>query len=344
MTLAERLQHDWWRSRPTPLTLALLPLSAIYGGLSALRRASFRLGWRKAVAAPVPVIVVGNLIVGGAGKTPTVIALIQMLRAAGWTPGVISRGYGRADDGVRPVSPRSTADTVGDEPLLIHLRTQAPVCVGRDRVAAAARLCAEHPEVDVIVSDDGLQHLRLARAFELWVFDDRGAGNQLLLPAGPLRQRLPRAVPDSAQVIYNAVRPSTALPGETTRRQLTGAVPLADWWQGRPADPAALKALAGREVWAAAGMADPERFFRMLEAEGLRLKRCPLPDHHAYRSLPWPAGALDVLVTEKDAVKLHPEQVGQARVWVVTLDLSLPPSLLPALARHLPTPARPSAS
>jgi tetraacyldisaccharide 4'-kinase len=145
-------------------------------------------------------------------------------------------------------------------------------------------------------------------------------------------------------VIYNAAWPSTALQGETTRRQLAGTVPLADWWQGRPADPAGLKALARREVWAAAGMADPERFFRMLEAEGLRLKRCPLPDHYAYHSLPWPADATDVLVTEKDAVKLHPERMGQARIWVVTLDLSLPPSLLPALAQHLLPPAPPSAS
>jgi len=344
MTLADRLQRDWWLRRPTALALALTPLAGLYALLSGLHRAAFRQGWRVAETAPVPVVVVGNLIVGGAGKTPTVIALVNALRAAGWMPGVISRGYGRAGEDVQPVSHESSAEAVGDEPLLIHLRTQAPVCVARDRVAAARQLCARHPEVNVIVSDDGLQHLRLARSFELWVFDDRGAGNGLLLPAGPLRQPLPRQVPANASVLYNAPAPSTGLPGETAFRRLGGAVPLSGWWQGQAADRSTLAALGGREVWAAAGMANPERFFRMLEAEGLHLKRCPLPDHHPFRTLPWPDDTIDVLVTEKDAVKLRPEHMGRARVWVVTLDFALPPTLLATLSRHLPAPARLPAS
>jgi len=254
MTLANRLQHDWWQRRPTALTIALTPLAALYALLSGMHRAAFRHGWRAATAAPVPVIVIGNLIVGGAGKTPTVIALVHALRTAGWTPGVISRGYGRAGDEVQPVSRDSTAEAAGDEPLLIHLRTQAPVCVGRARVAAARQLCAQHPEVDIIVSDDGLQHLHLARSFEVWVFDDRGAGNGWLLPAGPLRQPLPRQAPANAAVLYNAPSPSTALPGDTTERRLGGAVPLAEWWQGHPASLTTLRALGQREVWAVAGM------------------------------------------------------------------------------------------
>jgi len=335
MTLAERLQRSWWQRRPDGLARLLQPLSWLYGRLAERQRARQqpeRIG-------PV-VVVVGNLIVGGAGKTPTVIALVQALRSAGWTPGVISRGYGRRDDMVTAVSADSRAADVGDEPLLIHLRTRVPVVVGRDRVAAARQLCAAHPAVDLLLSDDGLQHHRLARNVEVLVFDERGIGNGLLLPAGPLRQPLPARLPPQSLVLYNAESATTPLPGWNSRRRLTGAVALEAWWRGDAAAPEALSALRGRTVWAAAGMAAPERFFTMLQAQALSLRRLPLPDHHAFDTLPWPADAQDVVVTEKDAVKLDPARCGGSRVWVVTLDLTLPPAFIAAL--HELLPVRPS--
>ncbi|MEK8050679.1 tetraacyldisaccharide 4'-kinase [Ideonella sp. DXS22W] len=323
MSLAVALMRQWTQPRPTPLARLLQPLSWLYGSLAALHRWH---GRRHAQHAPVPVLVVGNLITGGAGKTPTVLALLPRLRALGFTPGVVSRGYGRQGQGLCEVTRHSRAAEVGDEPLLIHLRGGAPVMVGADRVAAAQALCAAHPEIDLLVADDGLQHHRLAREAELWVFDERGAGNGLLLPAGPLRQRVPAQVPGHAAVLYTAPRPSTALPGACGQRQLGHLLPLQAWWNGPGAVPQAdgWQALQGRPVLAAAGLARPEPFFAMLEARGLHIRRLPLPDHHRFDPLPWAeAGAdlpRDVVVTEKDAVKLRPGHTGGARVWVAALD------------------------
>ena len=171
----------------------------------------------------------------------------------------------------------------------------------------------------MIVADDGLQHLALARDVEVLVFDERGAGNGWLLPAGPLREPLPRALAPRQLVLYNAAAPSTPLPGSLARRRLAGATPLDAWWRGAPPDAQALAALRGRAVWAAAGMAQPARYFDMLRAAGLDVTPLALPDHHDYATLPWPDG-VDVLVTEKDAVKLAPERCGASRVWVVALD------------------------
>ncbi len=346
--LGDWLARQWWQPRRTPAAIALWPLAALYRALAALHRSAYRIGWRTAQSAPVPVLVVGNLIVGGAGKTPTVIALVHALRAAGWTPGVISRGYGRQPaeaDTPTPVRADSTASAVGDEPLLIALRTGAPVWVGRRRVAVARALCAAEPTVDLIVCDDGLQHRALARRAQVIVFDERGVGNGLPLPAGPLREPLPARVPRASLVLYNAARPSTPLPGWTAGRRLAGAVSLAGWWRGEPASLAALQALRGREVPAAAGLAAPERFFTMLEAEGLRLSRLPLPDHHRFAEPPWPADSGDVLVTEKDAVKLRPEALGAAgsgpRLWVVALDFQLPPDFIAAVLSLLGPPPAP---
>jgi tetraacyldisaccharide 4'-kinase len=341
MGLAKRLQRDWWRPGLTPLTAALLPLSWLYRAAAAWDRRRQQAA-ATATGLPVPLLVVGNLIVGGAGKTPTVIALVQRLRDAGFTPGVISRGYGRADATLREVRRDCTPSEVGDEPLLVHLRSGAPVWVGRDRVAAARALCATHPGVDLLLSDDGLQHRRLPRRAELGVFDDRGAGNGRLLPAGPLREPLPAAWPPGTLALFNAARPSVALPGYLARRRLAGATLLDDWWQGAPPRLDLLHALAAKPVLAAAGMAHPQRFFDMLRAQGLQVSGLALPDHHDFAALPWPADAADVLVTEKDAVKLRPERCGATRVWVVTLDFDLPAELVGRLASLLRPTARPA--
>ncbi len=198
-----------------------------------------------------------------------------------------------------------------------------------------------HPEVNVLISDDGLQHSALARSVEIWVFDERGIGNGMLLPAGPLRQPLPEQVPAQALVLYNADRPSTPLPGPLARRKLGSATPLARW-RGDGADPAvSLASLRGRPLVAIAGIATPRRFFDMLRAEGLEFDALPLPDHAPLEPPPWPAGTGDVLCTEKDATKLDPARCGTTRVWVVPLDLQLPPQLLEALFQRLALPRTP---
>lgn len=328
------LTHHWLRRGP--VAWALWPLAALYGAAVALRNRRYRLDPDRSVRVGRPVVVIGNRIAGGAGKTPTVIAVLAHLRRHGWQPGVVSRGHGRTDLGVQEVAADMPADVVGDEPLLIHLRSGAPVVVGRDRVAAAAALLRARPEIDVIVADDGLQHRRLARDVEVVVFDARGAGNGWLLPAGPLREPIDTPTgAGTALVLYNADRPSTPLPGYATRRALTGAVALEAWWQGTPAAAATLDSLRGRPVLACAGIAQPQRFFEQLRHAGLDVQEQALPDHAAFDALPWPAATPDVIVTEKDAVKLPVDRVRRerpgTRVWVAPLDFSPEPAFFAAL-------------
>jgi tetraacyldisaccharide 4'-kinase len=331
---SQRLVQAW--SSRGPLACALWPVACLFGLLVALRHRLYRHGWLHAQTLPVPVVVVGNLIVGGAGKTPTVMALASALRSQGRRPGVISRGYGRTGDAVMEVQTDMPAALGGDETLLMRIRLGLPVVVGRDRVAAARELLRRHPEVDVIVSDDGLQHLRLPRTAQVLVFDERGAGNGWLLPAGPLREPLPARVPPRTLVLYNAAHASTALPGSVAERRLAGAVLLRDWWAGDTATPAALQALRERPLVAAAGMAHPARFFDMLRSAGLTIDPLPLPDHFDFGTLPWPADASDVIVTEKDAVKLRPQRAGTTRIWVAPLDFEIGARFLGELTALLP--------
>ena len=290
----------------------------------------------------MPVLVVGNIVVGGAGKTPTVIALVRAFQAAGRRPGVISRGHGRSEDEIRQVFNDSSAAAVGDEPLLIHLRTGVPVWVGRDRNSAALALCRHHPDVDVLLSDDGLQHRALARDGEVLVFDRRGIGNGLLLPVGPLREPLPTSAGTRQRVLYSDGLQSTRLAGPVALRSIERAWPLSAWHARQPAAAVRLQNLVGRHLLAVAGLAVPERFFAMLEDAGLVIERLPLPDHYPYGdscgALPWPVGTADVLTTEKDAVKLISLPLGQTRVWVVPLDLTLPPGFAAELLTLLPMP------
>jgi tetraacyldisaccharide 4'-kinase len=333
------LVASWQRQPPDALARTLQPLSWLYRALAAAHRALYRGGLRTSERAPRPLIVVGNLVAGGAGKTPTVLALIALLRRQGYTPGVVSRGYGRADRATRIVDASSEVEQVGDEPLLVHLRARVPVAVAMRRIDAARALCQQHPGIDVLVADDGLQHLALARNAQLIVFDERGAGNGLLLPAGPLREPLPRTVPERTLVLYNAPHPSTALPGFVVQRSLGGVVPLSRWWAGQQGEPQGWQALRGRRLVACAGTAVPQRFFAMLQAQGLTFDALALPDHARYDKLPWPAEATDVVLTEKDAVKIRPERVGSTRVWVAPLDFGLDNAVGHALRQWLPPPA-----
>ena len=332
--LVALLAHHWWQARPTVLAGAMRPLAAVYGWLAARRKAQ-----TLAQPSSVPVLVVGNIIVGGAGKTPVVLALVQALRTAGHRPGVISRGHGRRGSGAQVVTLHSSVSAVGDEPLLLRRRSGVPVFVARSRVAAAQALCAEHPEVDVLVADDGLQHHALARQAEVLVFDERGVGNGLLLPAGPLREALPTHLSPKSRVLYSSGQASTPLPGVLALRRIEAAWPLQAWWVGDAGLAQPLHSLRGRPLLAAAGLAAPEKFFAALEAEGLRITRLPLPDHHAYPAVPWPADTPDIITTEKDAVKIVTLPLGATRVWVVPLDLILPAGFVDELLALLFPPA-----
>ena len=320
------------------VSTALLPASWLFGAIAALRRNLFSRGVLGTHRLPVPVVVVGNLVAGGAGKTPTTMAVIDILRRAGYTPGIVSRGYGRSGTSICAVDDRSDAAHVGDEPLLLHRRTRAPTFVGRDRVAAAHALLHAAPQVDVVVSDDGLQHLRLERDVEVLVFDERGTGNGRLLPAGPLREALPPAAGGRQIVLYNATSPTTPRAGFLAARSLSGISALAAWWRGEPPAPETLESLRGRDLLAVAGLARPSRFFEMLRAAGLTIRELPLEDHHDFAQLPWPSSTADVIVTEKDAVKLAPQRPTNARIWVAALDFSPEAAFGARLLSMLPAP------
>jgi tetraacyldisaccharide 4'-kinase len=330
------LEARWWHGRHAWLGALLAPVAALYGLLVGARTLAYRCGLLRTHRPPVPVVVVGNLVVGGAGKTPTTIALVQALKSAGWTPGVVSRGYGSLRRDPRPVTVDDDPRACGDEPLLIRRRTGSPVWVGVDRAAAARALCAAHPEVDLLVADDGLQHLRLARDVEVVVFDERGLGNGWLLPAGPLRERPPPSPPAQAVVVYNAPAPTTAWPGAILGRKLSAPIPLHSWWRGELSPGHLPWPMNSEPIAAAAGIAEPERFFRMLEAKGVRILRLPLPDHATWDTVPWPAGEQMVLVTEKDAVKLPPAHPDSGRIHVVPLDFDFPVDALAQVLARLP--------
>jgi tetraacyldisaccharide 4'-kinase len=308
---------------------AMAPAACAFGAIAAIRRAMFALGWREQTAIGIPVVVVGNVTVGGTGKTPTVIALVEALRAAGFTPGVVSRGYGATGREPRPVTLASPADQVGDEPVLIARRTSAPVWVSPDRVACAQALRAAHIDVDVIVSDDGLQHYGLARNVELVVFDQRLAGNGFLLPAGPLREPLSRR--RDATLVNNPF--DRTLPSWPDTFALTLA-PGDAWHLGDPSLRRPLAQFAGARVLAAAGIGSPERFFATLRAAGLSPATRPLPDHYAFRDNPFINEPVDaILVTEKDAVKLGAWR--DARIWVVPVEATLPARLIALVVEKL---------
>ena len=226
---------------------------------------------------PVPVIVVGNLIAGGAGKTPTVLALVRMLKQRGRVPAIVSRGYGGSASAPMEIGSATAARVGGDEPVLLRRRAGVPVFVGRDRVAAIRALLRAYPRTDVVVADDGLQHHRLARDVQVLVFDERGVGNGWLLPAGPLRETLPTAAPPRSVVLYNADAATTPLAGWTAQRRLAGVSALDAWWLGSPPEANALQGLKSRLLTRRCRMARPDRFSRCCAPRDLVSRRCRCP-------------------------------------------------------------------
>ncbi|VVD80734.1 tetraacyldisaccharide 4'-kinase [Pandoraea terrigena] len=307
----------------------LWPLSWLFAAMAAWRRLSFRRGWKSSTRLPVPVIVVGNLTVGGTGKTPTVIALVGALRALGYTPGVLSRGYGATLPRPTEVSPTARPDAVGDEPLLIARRTGAPVWVWPSRVEGGRALLAAHPACDVIVCDDGLQHYALARDVEIAVFDHRLGGNGFLLPAGPLREPLSRR--RDANLINDPYGRTLPDWPDTWRLTLT----LGDaWCVSQPTLTRALPHFSGKRVLAAAGIGAPERFFAALRGAGLQIETLALPDHYDFATNPFDGVAADaILITEKDAVKCV--TWSDPRVWAVPAEAALDARLVSLVVEKL---------
>lgn len=298
--MRQTLQNAW--TRRGALAWLLWPVSLLYGLAWRLRQLGYRIGLRTVHRLPVPVVVIGNVVAGGAGKTPVVIALVEYLQSRGLRPGVVSRGYGRQTSDCRLVTRDASPRDVGDEPLLIHRRTAVPVAVAASRAQAGKALLATHPDLDLLICDDGLQHQALHRDIEICLFDDRGIGNGFLLPAGPLREPWPRTV----DLIVSSGRPPVGTFSYRMQRTLGEHGVRAD---GSQLALQSLVADAGQitpQLLAVAGTAQPHAFFQMLRGRGLHLGRTvALPDHADFETAAWLAhGDTLVLCTEKDAMKL----------------------------------------
>jgi tetraacyldisaccharide 4'-kinase len=316
------LAELWFRQPLSPRLWPLLPVACVFAALVALRRWAYRWRLLPSRAFDVPVVVVGNITVGGAGKTPLVSWLVAALAALGRRPGIVSRGY-FGDGQVREVTTAADVREAGDEPLLLARRTGLPVFVGRDRVEAVAALLAAYPDVDVVVCDDGLQHYRLRRDVEIAVLDARGFGNGWRLPAGPLREGVGRLRQVEALVLNGDGELPRGLAPASFRMALDGdrfvALNDVDTY-------CAASALQGRKLYAIAGIGDPPRFFAQLHRLGLTPVTRAFPDHH-----PYVAADLDfardgvLLMTEKDAVKCAGLFAGEA--WWLPVTARVEPDL-----------------
>jgi tetraacyldisaccharide 4'-kinase len=308
------LAAQW--GRRGPLARLLWPASLAFGVLVRLRRLLYRLRVLTSRDAGVPVIAVGNLVVGGAGKTPLALWIAEHLRANGWSPAIVSRGYGGAARAPRAATLVSEPLEVGDEPVVLARRSGCPVWVGADRVEVIAALRRQHPDCNVVILDDGLQHYRLRRDVELAIVDARGVGNGWLLPAGPLREPVSRLRSVDAVIAHD----TEAVHGYRMHLEGEEAHRATDARERR-----ALRAFSGERVHAVAGIADPERFFRGLRARGIEVVPHAFPDHHPFCAADLEFGdAAPVLMTEKDAVKCR--RFARPHHWVLPVHAVVDPA------------------
>jgi tetraacyldisaccharide 4'-kinase len=320
------LKNHWYRI--TPLHLILYPISLVFRVLVALRRELYLSSFLSSHQLLLPVIVVGNISVGGTGKTPLTLALAQQLIERGWHPLIVSRGYGRTGSKPKAVSLSSTAAQVGDEPLLMARRDICPVWVGANRVATARAALQACPQCNVVLCDDGLQHYRLQRDVEIAVLDSMlGYGNGLLLPAGPLREPVSR---------LQSVDAIVANGGDAMANHyamiLTGAI----FYNLLNPDQTATAADFKRpNIHAVAGIGNPQRYFQHLEALGISFTPHAFPDHHPYHAtdLSFAADCDAVLLTEKDAVKCA--AFADTRYWVLRVDAQIDPALTDHILRKI---------
>ena len=317
----------FWKTRNI-FALTLRPLSWLYQWISQCQRDKKIKNQR---TLPVPVIVVGNINVGGTGKTPVTIALITELHKKGYRVGLISRGYGRKNsDSIIVSDSNVTAEDIGDEPYLIHQRTGVPIAVSGQRYDAGCALLERYPDLDVIVSDDGLQHYALHRDFEIAVFGQQGIGNGFILPAGPLREPVERlesvnailVVDDESQFLLPYLQKCYKIAHRLgVPYQLNNSNNTRPWENFT-------------NVSAVAGIAHPSNFFSALSSKNITFNAHPFEDHHAYSVNDFKGLSMPILMTEKDAVKcthiLHNQDV-----WVVPLETDLPPDFIEFIIRQL---------
>lgn len=324
----QKLNEVWYRNESAPWWLKTL--TPLYRSSSRMVK-RWKLNHSCTDLQDRCIVVVGNITAGGSGKTPLVIRLCKILAEAGFRPGVISRGYGRQARGLRLASSSSSPGVVGDEPLMIARRSGVPVIVAADRCEAARALFKKGS--DVVISDDGLQHYRLPRSIEICVIDgSRGLGNGLLLPAGPLRESAERLETVDAVIVNGDVE--------------TAAFPSSSEWQGMALVAGLLRSLDSAQSWrlsqfrgcavnAVAGIANPDRFFRLLRRSGITVNENPFPDHHAYKAEDFAAldRNLPIVMTEKDAVKCTP--LGLKNAWFLSVDAVLPHEWEDAFVRRV---------
>ncbi len=307
-----------WTSRGA-IAWLLWPVSLVFGLVVFVRRLFFRLHLFKSHDIGIPVIVVGNLTAGGSGKTPLVLRIAEILREHHWKPGIVSRGYGGSAQGPREATIASDPAEVGDEPIMLARRSGCPVWVAPDRVAACRALREQHPDCNVIVTDDGLQHYALRRDIEICVVD--GVGNGFLQPAGPLREPRSRLRLVDAVVTRGG---QDAAKGYAMTLEGDKLVRFTDAHDVRTA-----KSFAGQRVHAVAGIGDPKRFFLHLASFGVKVVPHPFPDHHPFSARDLEFGDSDpVVMTEKDAVKCKRivAENPQAQFWVLPVGASLDPA------------------
>lgn len=319
------LQHHWYRN--TPLHLILYPISLIFRVLVSLRHSLYRNHVFSSDQLLLPVIVIGNISVGGTGKTPLTLALAQQLIERGWHPLIVSRGYGGKSQRPQQVSADNTAQQVGDEPLLMARRNICPVWVGKDRVATAHTAMQANPQCNILLCDDGLQHYRLQRDVEIAVIDGaRRFGNGFLLPAGPLREPIARLQTVDAVVING----DNALPGQYAM-QLSGELfyNLLD-----PGQTAVADHFQATKNHAVAGIGNPQRFFKHLEEMGITFASHAFPDHHPYTADDLAFENCDaILLTEKDAVKCA--AFADTRYWVLRVNAEIDSTLIDHILRKI---------
>ncbi|MFW5431728.1 MAG: tetraacyldisaccharide 4'-kinase [Methylophilaceae bacterium] len=315
-----------WHHKNAFYYLVLIPLSWIFSILASLRRCGYKIGLLKSHKLAVPVVIVGNINMGGSGKTPVVMWLADQLKKEGYHPGVISRGYGVKNGQPVSVQQASLAAEVGDEPLLIARRCDCPVWVGISRVEVGKALIKAHPECDVIISDDGLQHYRLQRNIEIVVVDQQTAAGQRLLPAGPLREPLSRLQTVDAIICHGEKTISGAF-----EMQLEGQT---FYNLSNPASKVTLAHFKNKVVAALAGIGKPERFFDYLSGLGLNFKSLSFDDHHAFTAQDLNDIECEALImTEKDAVKC--EAFAKSHHWVLPVEAKMDVGLLPLLLKKL---------
>ena len=304
----------YWYSQNL-ITWLLLPITVLYCLLTLIRRLLYRNGIFKSYRLPVPVIIVGNITVGGTGKTPLLIALCELLKSQGYKPGVISRGYGGDFEGERLIKHNDSPDVVGDEPCLIHARTNCPMVVGRNRVAAAELLLASS-DCDIILSDDGLQHYQLQRDIEIAIVDkDRQFGNGFCLPSGPLREPVSRLKQVDIVVDHFSV-------DQTNIRDENFSLIFSDAINLKHNETLNLDDFKVAPVHAVAGIGNPKRFFDQLSRAGLEVIEHGKPDHHKFTADDFRFNDdIAVLMTEKDAVKCH--NISAENLWYIPVAAEL---------------------